>query len=481
MTRIYFKPQGCSVRSPCGSRLWKPGERWHKMKRNHFYYREFLNVEEDSQFSKGQFNVGNLHERSNWRKQLDPDAIDQIADGLEKMVLSWTTSTFAGAAASDPQIFEIAADHTSSCNSTPLNHVLPHSNSPSIVSSAVLQAVAGAPALEDMIRGELIRTCRPSSLRNGGGGQQSAAASFWYITPAHATSGLASSASTTRCHHDLHGTQLVSENFTSSKHVSPYSESWNPQHAEQMIGSFRTAHQNGWPRIQSMDADESGSDIVRTQKHEDAGHWCNDSSSALLLMSPAAHEIKSTALGHREIIHADGECQNSLTRHELTPAAVGSLAPVALVDQKMEEEFANILKKKVEELQIALLECAMEYEVKIVEMKMQMLHFKSEHRQKDGDGSLHLKGGPESTLVEELQYQLLPARSCCAIPGAKTDGQRVECLRKQLSRLQREKLALARELNHLKKRERRFDLQRRNLEDALGRVNTLQRFLVMLL
>ncbi|KAI5074765.1 hypothetical protein GOP47_0010726, partial [Adiantum capillus-veneris] len=135
------------------------------------------------------------------------------------------------------------------------------------------------------------------------------------------------------------------------------------------------------------------------------------------------------------------------------------------------ESIIDMHTKKVEELQIALLECAMEYEVKIVEMKMQMLHSKSEHRQKEGDNS-HVKLGPESTLLREF-HQLHSARSCSQ--AIKTDGQRVEHMRKQLSKLQREKLALARELNHLKKRERRFDLQRRSLEDALGRVNILQR------
>ncbi|KAI5058329.1 hypothetical protein GOP47_0026499 [Adiantum capillus-veneris] len=120
---------------------------------------------------------------------------------------------------------------------------------------------------------------------------------------------------------------------------------------------------------------------------------------------------------------------------------------------------ADYYKKKVEELQIALLECAMEYEVKIVEMKMKALHSKSQDRQIEPEKDKtreELESGHSDSLKD------------------KRDAQRVDYLKKQLSRLQREKGAAARELSDLRKRERQFDLQRRSLDDALSRVNYLQ-------
>ncbi|CAM6091337.1 unnamed protein product [Calypogeia fissa] len=58
------------------------------------------------------------------------------------------------------------------------------------------------------------------------------------------------------------------------------------------------------------------------------------------------------------------------------------------------------------------------------------------------------------------------------------ESQIVESMKKQLFKLQREKGAVTKEYLSLQKKERKFEVQKRNLEDALVRVNRLQRELV---
>ncbi|KAI5058328.1 hypothetical protein GOP47_0026498 [Adiantum capillus-veneris] len=73
MTRIYFKPQGGSSRANF-NKARKPN-----FKSSHIHPRKDLKEAEDTQKAD-----------DGWRSKLEPSAIEQIADGLEKMVLSWT-------------------------------------------------------------------------------------------------------------------------------------------------------------------------------------------------------------------------------------------------------------------------------------------------------------------------------------------------------------------------------------------------------
>ncbi|KAH7421097.1 hypothetical protein KP509_13G040300 [Ceratopteris richardii] len=458
MTRIYFKPQGCSIRNP-RSRTWKPGERMQR--------KQITGNEELHDF------VGRGVGGSNWRQQLDPDAIDQIADGLEKMVLSWSSDPL-GQPPSRPTL-----------SNSPTSPTL-DSNSPFLTSGLLVGlSPAMTPAVEEMMRGELIKTCRPSVM-NGcqsimAGGQQSAEASFWYLTstPSSLKKGVGNDkiSSIKDCGDGSTGPSPMGgldgplENFKLQEpmHIM------NDTTALTLHASQHSRRHNGWPsHSQRMDDEDSGSE-TGSIKERSSAFWSKECPGDFMEKVTTYHSMKSTR-GHNlcnqsnESNEIHGDLSQDVTNHlhsecKLPCVPVNSLAHFQSLT-KAKEESVEVYKKKVEEMQIALLECAMEYEVKIVEMKMQMLHIKSEHSQRDGAEQFgsqdNSQAGSDSTeLTNCLQ--------------GKMDGQRVEYLRKQLTKLQREKVALARELSCLKKRERQFDLQKRNLEDALGRVNTLQR------
>eukprot|EP01018_Ginkgo_biloba_P020281 Gb_31022 [translate_table: standard] len=118
------------------------------------------------------------------------------------------------------------------------------------------------------------------------------------------------------------------------------------------------------------------------------------------------------------------------------------------------------LKTKVEELRISLLESSMEYDIKVLEMKMNMLQNKSQHPQLE---------------PEVIQPQSDNAKHEKMALANKLNPRCLDSHRDQLFKLQREKEVLTKELAELKKRERQFELQRRNLQDAVHRVDWLER------
>ncbi|XP_024377351.1 uncharacterized protein [Physcomitrium patens] len=118
----------------------------------------------------------------------------------------------------------------------------------------------------------------------------------------------------------------------------------------------------------------------------------------------------------------------------------------------------------VEELQIALLECAMEYEIKNIEAKMKMQELK-------------LKGHQNVAVAKSEQLCPKKAIEPSSTQEVTIDSQRSQQLKKQMAKLQHEKSTLGNELNALKKKERQFEMQKRSLEEALLRVNRLQRCL----
>ncbi|EFJ10226.1 hypothetical protein SELMODRAFT_427420 [Selaginella moellendorffii] len=115
------------------------------------------------------------------------------------------------------------------------------------------------------------------------------------------------------------------------------------------------------------------------------------------------------------------------------------------------------LKKQLEELQIALLESATEYELKILQMKMQMLQNKNDMSKKS----------PHTPQQHQNQTD-----------DPDGEAHTVDCSRKQVSRLQREKKDLTKEVFEYRRRERMFEQQRKVLEDAQYRVNCLKRELM---
>eukprot|EP00250_Pteridium_aquilinum_P028483 c37245_g1_i1 orf=2-247(-) len=78
MTRIYFKPQGGSNRAGAGNKARKPNLKGTQLQQYHQQPKDIKESEVSHRDDDG------------WRAKLEPSAIEQIADGLEKMVLSWT-------------------------------------------------------------------------------------------------------------------------------------------------------------------------------------------------------------------------------------------------------------------------------------------------------------------------------------------------------------------------------------------------------
>ncbi|BBN13703.1 hypothetical protein MPTK1_6g05670 [Marchantia polymorpha subsp. ruderalis] len=141
-------------------------------------------------------------------------------------------------------------------------------------------------------------------------------------------------------------------------------------------------------------------------------------------------------------------------------AALTTMPPTPLVNPaELSEDQRN---KQVQDLQIALLECAMEYELKTIELKMKMKSLQTTSKQSD----------PESkSTSEKTPEQMLYSKSS-------RESQIVESMKKQIFKLQREKAVLTKEFLLLQKKERKFETQQRSLDDALLRVNRLTKEVV---
>lgn len=114
-----------------------------------------------------------------------------------------------------------------------------------------------------------------------------------------------------------------------------------------------------------------------------------------------------------------------------------------------------------------LLECALEYEVKILEMKMKMVQMKSQNK---------VVLQPSETDLS-LPQVFTGQMECPVLSGRleKMLAQRLDRCRKKMNRLQAQRDSLAGELSEFRKKQRKFELQRINLEDSQRRVNNLQR------
>ncbi|KAH8948253.1 hypothetical protein BDL97_11G085300 [Sphagnum fallax] len=100
--------------------------------------------------------------------------------------------------------------------------------------------------------------------------------------------------------------------------------------------------------------------------------------------------------------------------------------------------------KDVEDLQIALLECAMEYEIKTIEMKMRLKTIGSQQPSKSTQ--LRLESGLSSIVCSSKSSDIV-------LVGA-SESQRAEILKRQMFKLQHQKSALAKDVGQLKKREK---------------------------
>lgn len=466
MTRIYFKPQGGSNRAGFNTAR-KP-----TIKGSHLQPRKDLKVTEDTQKPD-----------DGWRSKLEPNAIEQIADGLEKMVLSWTNQPHK-VPHSDPELkFLHAHDDSHSLLSsdaiksatmefvddgdqfsigtkeTTISFVHHHEHHhhqgfktapPPHQQQTLIVDTMGDPDgfMQDIMKGDILQNGL-LSLQNGDcastdyhqmNSNVGATSALWYLTPTLALPNTLSYGK------DYARVQQKSGDFQQFTCVNSEDDAYHMAHNE-----FLQQNGDGHRGFSSYRVEES--EILSNgaaRIHEDKAQGNSTVSEKI--------SCKLEALGSKiwsETVEINGGTKiRDLLGRKLV--AMGNGFPSSQGTQHLNVEY---YKKKVEELQIALLECAMEYEVKIVEMRMNALHSKSQERQIEPDKDKtreEFENGHSNSLKD------------------KRDAQRVDYLRKQLSRLQREKAVSARELSDLRKRERQFDLQRRSLDDALSRVNYLQ-------
>ncbi|MCO5585737.1 hypothetical protein L7F22_039673 [Adiantum nelumboides] len=467
MTRIYFKPQGASNRAGF-NKSRKPNFKSSHLQQDHHPRKEI---------------EGTQKRDDGWRSKLEPNSIEQIADGLEKMVLSWTNQPHK-MPHSDPDFTYLHA-HDDSHSLLPsdaiksattefvdegdqfsigtkettisfVHHHEQHQNhqgfkpaAPSHNQQTLIVDTIGDPDgfMQDIMKGDILKNGL-LSIQNG----DCTAADYhqmdntvrtsalWYLTPTLALPNTVSYGK------DYATAQQKSEDFQQFTCVDGEDDGYHITHDEFLRhnGDKNRSFLRG-------EREENGTVFNRSAVfHEEKLHRDSTMSEKI--------SCKLEALGSKiwsETVEINGGTKiKDLLGRKLVAMGNGFPFPKGTGNSD-----ADYFKKKIEELQIALLECAMEYEVKIVEMKMNALHSKSQERQiaPEKDKS---KEELESGHPENLKD--------------KRDAQRVDYLKKQLSRLQREKATAARELSDLRKRERQFDLQRRSLDDALSRVNYLQ-------
>ncbi|CAM6085102.1 unnamed protein product [Calypogeia fissa] len=166
-------------------------------------------------------------------------------------------------------------------------------------------------------------------------------------------------------------------------------------------------------------------------------------------------------LGPSRISCLNGQIGSVIVDDELLEkklAALTTMPPTPLMEG---EDLTDEDKlRQCQDLQIALLECAMEYEIKTIELKIKLKSLQSTPKHSDD-----FKSG--CAEKDQTHYN-----------KNSRESQIVESMKKQLFKLQREKGAVTKEYLSLQKKERKFEVQKRNLEDALVRVNRLQRELV---
>ncbi|KAI5054974.1 hypothetical protein GOP47_0030119 [Adiantum capillus-veneris] len=153
-------------------------------------------------------------------------------------------------------------------------------------------------------------------------------------------------------------------------------------------------------------------------------------------------------------------------------AAVDLQTPVLNQEVNHQKDFqlSQGNASRVEELQLDLLECALEYEVKILEMKMKMVQMRS--TSEDPAVGLKIDQGSQQTSPQQPELPAMSGRL------EKMLAQRLDTCRKKMNRLQDQRDSLTKELVDFRKKQRKFELQRRNMDDLMRRVNNLQRKLV---
>ncbi|KAH7285029.1 hypothetical protein KP509_33G008500 [Ceratopteris richardii] len=446
MTRIYFKPQGPSSRQGAVGKSRKPTSKSSHLQHHH-HHKDVKEVEDPQKVDDG------------WRSKLEPNAIEQIADGLEKMVMSWTNPThkvqppepdfkflhnhddspdFLSSDALKSSVMEFddnSEQFSFGTKETTISFVQHHEHlhhnhnqpahpnaSPGQQQTLIVDTIGDPEGLmQELMKGNLLNNGF-LSIQNGDSsiteypqvnGPLGGTSAVWYLAP---TLAIPNTLSYGNNYTTVHQSRQV---FTGAEIEDDVSHIAHDEHLQQN-GDAHTGYS-------SCGLEES--EVVLNGIHQAKSQLENTVSEKL--------SCRLEALGSEswsETVEINGGTKiKDLLGRKLVGKGNGFTSSM---DTGIHD--AEYYKKKVEELQIALLECAMEYEVKIVEMKMKALQSKSQEQKVETDKD-KTKEESDNGHPQSLK--------------AKRDAQRVDYLKKQLSRVQKEKAAAARELSNLRKRE----------------------------
>ncbi|KAG0597710.1 hypothetical protein M758_12G015700 [Ceratodon purpureus] len=168
---------------------------------------------------------------------------------------------------------------------------------------------------------------------------------------------------------------------------------------------------------------------------------------------------------------APEQCQGSTDGRERQDCGVAAQTMAAPPPTSEPQSNGERSTEEMEELQIALLECATEYEIKTIDMKMKLKNIKNMK-----DEALFLD--PQSTASDVSDVIVAGANKPPAMTSTdqlpEDEMQQMERVKRQVYKLQHQKGCLSKELADLKKKERQFELQTKSLDAALHKLDRLE-------
>ncbi|KAI5081748.1 hypothetical protein GOP47_0001491 [Adiantum capillus-veneris] len=418
--------------------------------------------------------------------QVDYSAIQRIAEGVERMVRSWTSENSCRAqvyakaydslhAAVARGKDQVASQHlhnppqepvsSSSCTEPSPFKLNPHSDTLSSQLLAVhnLQSPADphlvemAPCIFDMhdqagdtnLIDNEEQILRAHQQVQEGGGQTSYGglaggynvANLSIGAPAYATTDLAGTNSLLMGNGELLCTegpqypidQDVVKKFKSGNNICAHNHTQKypirlglineDDDTEQSARSIANSAQYSHNQLDNLRVEYDGREVASVHQHGrgQQGELAESGRVALHLQQQfeRSNRLQNTPfLIRNDVINSNSLVKSTFRSRTPSSLRLGALSntdpsnslEVYREGSKIERRVDVKYAAKVKELEISLLECATEYEVQLVEMKMKMLQMKSEFRQKSapGENKLALCKPLQSTLAQDAQSNSKP-------------------------------------------------------------------------
>ncbi|KAH7424013.1 hypothetical protein KP509_12G085400 [Ceratopteris richardii] len=201
-------------------------------------------------------------------------------------------------------------------------------------------------------------------------------------------------------------------------------------------GNLSDVDQYSQNQLDNMQAEyQSMREIARVCQHGRTQQRESIEESAIPSQLQRPQYQESNQLQNTQLVRSDHANSTSLVKSiaRSRSAPVRQLGTLSTVDanntlevyhegSKLERMLDEKYEAKVKALEISLLECATEYEVQLVEMKMKMLQMKSEFRQKSApeESKLALCSRPLQTLNQEFPNN---TKLACQLLNAPFDAQ----------------------------------------------------------